>query len=71
MGHAHIDAENFGCAMRRTAVSPAQRAEMRGDISGSDALPESERMHGKIAWQKTGSRAQAYGTACREIRAIR
>ena len=24
------------CAMRRTAVSPAQRAEMRGDISGSD-----------------------------------
>ena len=32
-----------GCAMRRTAVSPAQRAEMRGDISGSDALPESER----------------------------
>ena len=29
--------------MRRTAVSPAQRAEMRGDISGSDALPESER----------------------------
>src|ERR1700758_1683960 len=31
------------CAMRRTAVSPAQRAEMRGDISGSDALPESER----------------------------
>ena len=26
---------------------------------------------GKIAWQKTGSRAQAYGTACREIRAIR
>src|SRR5260370_39226467 len=29
--------------MRRAAVSPAQRAEMRGDISGSDALPESER----------------------------
>ena len=25
------------CAMRRTAISPAQRAEMRGDISGSDA----------------------------------
>ena len=24
------------CAMRRTVVSPAQRAEMRGDISGSD-----------------------------------
>jgi len=31
------------CAMRRTAVSPAQRAEMRGVISGSDGLPESER----------------------------
>jgi hypothetical protein len=29
--------------MRRTAVSPAQRAEMRGVISGSDGLPESER----------------------------
>jgi len=24
------------CAMKRTAVSPAQRAEMRGVISGSD-----------------------------------
>ena len=59
-----------GCAMRRTAVSPAQRAEMRGDISGSDGLPESERVHGKIACQKTGDRAQASGTVCREIRAI-
>ena len=28
-------------------------------------------MHGKIAWQKTGSRAQAYGTAGREIRTMR
>ena len=35
-GHAalerrDVDAENPGCAMRRTAISPAQRAEMRGD----------------------------------------
>ena len=26
-----IDAEDPGCAMRRTAISPAKRAEMRGD----------------------------------------
>jgi len=26
----------LGCAARRSVVSPAQRAEMRGDISGSD-----------------------------------
>jgi site-specific recombinase XerD len=26
----------LGCATRRGVVSPAQRAEMRGDISGSD-----------------------------------
>ena len=31
------------CAMRRAAVSPAERAGMRGVISGSDGLPESER----------------------------
>ncbi len=29
--------------MRRAAVSPAERAGMRGVISGSDGLPESER----------------------------
>jgi hypothetical protein len=56
--------------MRRTAVSPAQRAEMRGDISGSDGLPESERIYGKIACQKTGDRAQASGAVHREIRVI-
>src|ERR1035441_9730664 len=56
--------------MRRTVVSPAQRAEMRGDISGSDALPEFERTHGKIAWQKTGDRAQVSGAVRREIRVI-
>jgi hypothetical protein len=57
--------------MRRTPVlSPAQRAEMRGDISGSDALPEFERTHGKIAWQKTGDRAQVSGAVRREIRVI-
>ena len=56
--------------MRRTVVSPVQRAEMRGDISGSDALPEFERTHGKIAWQKTGGRVQVSGTARREIRVI-
>jgi len=56
--------------MRRTVVSPAQRAEMRGDISGSDALPEFERTHGKIAWQKTGGRAQVSGAVRREIRVI-
>ena len=45
---------------------------MRGDISGSDALPESRKANdGNIAWQKTGSRAQAYGVACRGIRTIR
>jgi site-specific recombinase XerD len=26
----------LGCAARRSVVSPAQRAEMRGEISGSD-----------------------------------
>jgi hypothetical protein len=57
--------------MRRTAISPAQRAEMRGDISGSDGLPEVERLNGKIACQETGSHVQAYGVACREIRTIR
>ena len=56
--------------MRRTVVSPAQRAEMRGVISGSDGLPESERIYGKIACQKTGGRAQVSGVARREIRAI-
>ena len=60
-----------GCAMRRTVVSPAQRAEMRGDISGSDGLPESERMQGKIACQETGGRAQVSGAVRREIRVIR
>jgi integrase/recombinase XerD len=38
--HAGIDttviALWLGCAARRSVVSPAQRAEMRGDISGSD-----------------------------------
>ncbi len=58
------------CAMRRTVVSPAQRAEMRGDISGSDGLPESERMQGKIACQETGGRAQVSGAVRREIRVI-
>ena len=56
--------------MRRSVVSPAQRAEMRGDISGSDGLPESERMQGKIACQETGDRAQVSGTVHREIRVI-
>jgi hypothetical protein len=55
--------------MRCTAVSPAQRAEMRGDISGSDGLPESRKaMDGKTACQKTGDRAQVYGAVRREIR---
>ena len=72
VGYGDFAAQDAGCAMRRTAISPAKRAEMRGDISGSDALPESRKANnGKIAWQKTGSRAQAYGTACQEIRAIR
>jgi hypothetical protein len=62
---------NPECAMRRTAVSPAQRAEMRGDISGSDALPEFERTHGKIAWQKTSGRAQMSGAVHWEIRVTR
>jgi hypothetical protein len=56
--------------MRRIVVSPVKRAEMRGDISGSDALPEFERTHGKIAWQQTGGRVQVSGTARREIRVI-
>jgi hypothetical protein len=43
---------------------------MRGDISGSDGLPESERIYGKIACQKTGDRAQASGAVHREIRVI-
>ena len=62
--------EERECAMRRIVVSPVKRAEMRGDISGSDALPEFERTHGKIAWQKTGGRVQVSGTARREIRVI-
>ena len=31
------------CATKRSAISPVQRAEMRGGISGSDGLPGSER----------------------------
>ena len=31
------------CATRRSAVSPAQRGEIGGDISGSDGLPDLER----------------------------
>ena len=58
------------CATRRTAISPAKRAENGGDVFGSDALPETERLNGKTAWQQTGSRVQASGTVCREIRAI-
>ncbi len=38
--HAGVDTSVIalwlGCAVRRSVVSPAQRAEMRGDISGSD-----------------------------------
>ena len=67
--HLHSE-EKRECAMRRIVVSPVKRAEMRGDISGSDALPEFERTHGKIAWQKTGGRVQVSGTARREIRVI-
>jgi hypothetical protein len=44
---------------------------MRGDISGSNALPELERANGKIAWQKTGGHAQMSGVVRREIRTIR
>ena len=43
------------CATRRTAISPAKRAENGGGVFGSDALPEAERLNGKTAWQKTGS----------------
>ena len=43
------------CATRRTAISPAERAENGGDVFGSDALPEAERLNGNAAWQKTGS----------------
>ena len=68
---ADVDAEDPGCAMRRTAISPAKRAEMRGDISGSDGLLGSKGLGRKIAWQETGSHAQAYGVACREIRTTR
>ena len=66
----YIPEKEWECAMRRIVVSPVKRAEMRGDISGSDALPEFERTHGKIAWQKTGGRVQVSGTARREIRVI-
>ena len=31
-----VTAPWFGCAARRSVVPPAQRAEMRGEISGSD-----------------------------------
>jgi integrase/recombinase XerD len=38
--HAGVDTSVIalwlGCAARRSVVSPAQRAEMRGEISGSD-----------------------------------
>src|SRR5260370_30851366 len=32
------------CATRRSVISPAQRAEMGGGISGSDGLPGPERV---------------------------
>ena len=59
-----------GCATRRTAVSPAQRARTGGGVCGSDGLPEPERVKGTAACQETGSRAQASGAVCRETRAI-
>ena len=31
LGRGDLHAQDAGCAMRRTAISPAQRAEMRGD----------------------------------------
>ena len=31
LGSRDLDAQDAGCAMRRTAISPAKRAEMRGD----------------------------------------
>src|ERR1035441_2755185 len=37
-------AEKTSCAMRRTAVSPAQRAETGGGVSGSDGLPVIRKM---------------------------
>ena len=69
-GPGDLPGDYRSCAMRRIVVLPAQRAEIGGNISGSDALPEFERTHGRIAWQKTGGRAQMSGTARREIRVI-
>ena len=36
---------HFLCATRRTAVSPAQRAGIGGDVSGSDGLPVTRKCH--------------------------
>jgi hypothetical protein len=45
------------CATRRSAVSPAQRGEIGGDVSGSAGLPDLERGQGKTACQPTNGRA--------------
>ena len=56
--------------MRRTVVSPAQRAGMEEMSLDLMAYLNPKGCKGKIACQETGGRAQAYGAACREIRAI-
>ena len=67
--HAGVDitviALWLGCAARRSVVSPAQRAEMRGEISGSNGLPESEKCREQQHARKPAAHAQAYGVACR------
>ncbi len=70
--HAGVDTSVIalwlGCAARRSVVSPAQRAEMRGEISGSDGLPESEKCREQQHARKPAAHAQAYGVACRGTR---
>jgi hypothetical protein len=49
------------CAMRRSAISLAQRGEMGGISLDLMADPEPKGDKGKIACQETSDHAQAYG----------
>jgi hypothetical protein len=71
--------KSFGyqCAMRRSAVSPAQPGGTRKEVPGSDDLPRSETVTGTRACQETGDHAetsrvmrQGIRTRTRELRTV-
>jgi len=61
------------CELRREALRhiPGLTGKDWRDVLGSDGLPDTERLKGKIACQETGGRVQVSGTVRRGTRAIR